>query len=196
LDSATTDAERKGLEKPKKGKSMGDIQSTLKAIPGRLAAVNESVKLCESREKQAIKILKSKVGDEGVVPNEKIVLVRKQTRDLKNEFLNNFKSGKFDNVIPADLKESLKKKIPLTVHLVAEKADEDSEGVESENDGEESPAKRIIFDDGDCLADFIEKFKVFSQNQKAQLCLIDPPWGLLHAAKHQHDAQWGTNQWF
>ena len=146
VDNATTDAERKGLEKPKKGKPIGDIHSTLKAIPGRLAAVNESVKLCDTRERQAIKLLKDKVGAEGVVPDDKIQLVKKQTRELKHEFLDKFKSGKFDNVIPAELKESLKKKIPLSVDLVAEKAVEESDGVtDSEHDGEESPATSEFF---------------------------------------------------
>ena len=197
VDNATTDAERKGLEKPKKGKAIGDIRSTLKAIPGRLAAVNESVKLCDTRERQAIKLLKKNVGAEGVVPDDKIQLVKKKTRELKHEFLDKFKSGKFDNVIPAELKESLKKKIPLSVDLVAEKAVEESDNVtDSENDGEESPAKRIVFEDGDSLTCFVDKFKQFSPDQKAQLCLTDPPWGLLQAAKHQHDAEWTKHQWY
>ena len=198
LDSATTDAERKGLEKPKKGKAIGDIKLTLKAIPGRLAAVNESVKLCESREKKAIKMLKDKVGAEGVVPVEKIKLVRAQTRELKHEFLKSFKSGKFDNVIPEELKESLKKKIPLSQDLVAEEPDEDLDGdMDSEHDAEESPPmKEILFEHGDSLTCFVEKFKQFSKGKKAQLCLTDPPWGLLQAAKHQHDVQWSKHQWF
>jgi hypothetical protein len=184
FDNATTDADRKRIENTKKGKSIGDILSTLKAIPGRVEVVNESVKLCETREKQAIKLLKDKVGHEGDVPSDKILLVQKQTRELKDEFLNNFKAGKFDNVIPEALKESLKKKIPLPVDLVAKEADEESDSVsDSENDCEESPAKRILFEDGDCLTCFFDKFKQFSPAQKAQLCLTDPPWGLLQAAK-------------
>ena len=198
VDNATTDAERKGLEKPKKGKSIGDIKSALKAIPGRLAAVTQSVKLCEKRERQAIKLLKAKVGDEGVVPEDKISLVRQQTRGLKDEFLKSFQSGKFDNMIPEDLKESLNKKIPLSEDLVAEKPPEDLDGdMDSEPDAEESPLiKEILFEHGDSLTCFIENFKQFSKGNKAQLCLTDPPWGLLQAAKHQHDVEWTKQQWY
>jgi hypothetical protein len=48
--NATTEAGRKGIEKPKKGKSIGDILSALKHIPDLVKAVQESVKLCETRE--------------------------------------------------------------------------------------------------------------------------------------------------
>jgi hypothetical protein len=71
FDNATTEPERKVIENPKKGKSIGEILSTLKAIPGRVKAVEESVKLCDSREKQVIKMLKAKVGDKGNVPSDK-----------------------------------------------------------------------------------------------------------------------------
>jgi hypothetical protein len=113
---------------------------------------------------------------------------------LKEKFLNNFKGGKFDNVIPEALKDTLKNKTPLSEDLVAEKADESGSVNDSEDDGEESPAKRILFEDGDSLHDFFQKFIVFSPEQKAQLCLTNPPWSLLQAAKHQHDANWGKNE--
>ena len=197
FDNATTEAEKKGVEKPQKGKSIGNILTTLKSIPGRVAAVNESVKLCESREKEAIKLLKAKVGDEDVVSEEKIKLVKEQTRHLKDEFLDNFKSGKFDNVVPEALKVTLKKKIPLSTQLVPQEDDEKSDSVSDfEKEVEESAAKKDIrFDLGDSLTCFYDKFKKFSPTKQAQLCLTDPPWGLLQAAKHQHDVEWTKNQW-
>jgi hypothetical protein len=185
FDNAITEVERKGIEKPKKGKSIGDIILALKAMTQRVAAVQSSLKLCDSREKQAMKLLQDKAGDEGVVPKEKNIFVREQTRELKEEFLNSFKGGEFDNVIPEALKEILKNKIPLSEALVAEKADEESDSIsESENDGEESPSKRILFEDGNSLTDFIRKFAVFSPGQK-----------LLQAAKHRHDAKWDSTDW-
>jgi hypothetical protein len=134
------------------------------------------------------------------LPVEKVKSVTEQTRELKDEFVNSFKDGTFDNVIPEQLIVRLKKKIPQSEELVDDEAGigsngQDVEDGEDSDEGEESTTSQILFEIGNSLSDFALNFQAFSPNQKAQLCLTDPPWGLLNAAKHQHDVTWTKEEW-
>ena len=55
----------------------------------------------------------------------------------------------------------------------------------------------VEFRTGNMLHHFSDAFKKWAGGSgvKAQLCLTDPPWGILKANQHEHDSQWKDREW-
>ena len=195
-------SKRKGTKKVTKKKQPPMKQAALiemlKKLPNRV----KQKKLLEDTKLHELHKLESLYVDGG--DNSRLPDKAQQLEKIDNvgkSLEQKLRSGKFDNIADVEVTRSLfqqqfdpiiqrsgkltpkKKKVVVEDTYTDEKTLADGGTVE--------------FRTGNMLLHFSEAFKKWAgvSGVKAQLCLTDPPWGILKANEHEHDSQWKDRDW-